>query len=67
MSSHRGHRLGTAMKLATLEVIRRDHPERTAMHTWTAVDNAPMQRVNRAFGYRPVERMHEMQRGLADA
>jgi GNAT superfamily N-acetyltransferase len=67
MSGHRGHRLGTALKLATLEVIRREHPERTALHTWTAVDNAPMQRTNRDFGYRPVERMHEMQRKLADA
>ena len=35
------------------------------MHTWTDVDNAPMQRTNRDFGYRPVERMHEMQRKVA--
>lgn len=65
MSAHRGHRLGTAMKLATLDVIRHEHPERSAMHTWTAVDNAPMQCTNRDFGYRPVERMHEMQRKVA--
>jgi GNAT superfamily N-acetyltransferase len=67
MSGHRGHRLGTALKLATLDVIRREHPERTALHTWTAVDNEPMQRTNRDFGYRPVERMHEVQRRLTGA
>ncbi|MGC4111483.1 MAG: GNAT family N-acetyltransferase [Nocardioides sp.] len=66
-SAHRGRRLGTAMKLATLDVVRREHPERTAIHTWTAVDNVPMQRTNRDFGYRPIERMHEMQRKVADA
>jgi GNAT superfamily N-acetyltransferase len=66
MSGHRGHRLGTAMKLATLEVIRRDHPERTALHTWTAIDNAAMQRTNNDFGYRAVERTHELQLKFGD-
>ena len=36
MPEHRGHRLGLLMKLATLDRVRRDHPERTALHTWTA-------------------------------
>jgi GNAT superfamily N-acetyltransferase len=61
MPEHRGQRLGLALKRATLEVLSREHPGLTAIHTWTAVDNEPMQRTNRAFGYRPVERMHEMQ------
>jgi GNAT superfamily N-acetyltransferase len=65
MPEHRGRRLGLALKRATLEVLSREHPELTAIHTWTAVDNEPMQRTNRAFGYRPVERMHEMQGSIA--
>jgi hypothetical protein len=52
------------MKLATLEIVRRDHPDRTVIHTWSAVDNAPMQRTNRDFGVVPVERLHEMQKKL---
>lgn len=61
MPQHRGHRLGMRLKLATLEIVQRDHPERTTLHTWTAPDNQAMQRTNRDFGYLPVERMHEMQ------
>ena len=37
-------------------------PSVCAIHTDTAVDNHAMQATNRDFGYRPVERMHEMQR-----
>jgi GNAT superfamily N-acetyltransferase len=62
MPDHRGHRLGTMLKLATLEILQRDNPDRTAIHTDTAVDNHAMQATNRDFGYRPVERMYEMQR-----
>jgi GNAT superfamily N-acetyltransferase len=62
MPEHRGHRLGTQIKLATLEVLQRENPERVAIHTDTAVDNHAMQATNRDFGYRPVERMYEMQR-----
>jgi GNAT superfamily N-acetyltransferase len=62
MPEHRGHRLGTLLKLATLEIVEREHPDRVAIHTDTAVDNHAMQATNRDFGYRPVERLHEMQR-----
>jgi GNAT superfamily N-acetyltransferase len=62
MPEHRGHRLGTLLKLATLEVLQRERPERVAIHTDTAVDNHAMQATNRDFGFRPVERMYEMQR-----
>jgi GNAT superfamily N-acetyltransferase len=61
MPEHRGHRLGTALKLANLAVVQREHRERTSLHTWTASDNLPMQRTNRDFGFTPVERIHEMQ------
>ena len=62
MPEHRGHRLGTLLKCATLEIAQREHPERVAIHTDTAVDNHAMQATNRHFGYRPVERLLEMQR-----
>ena len=62
MPEHRGHRLGTLLELATLELLQRDRPERVALHTDTAVDNHAMQATNRDFGFRPVERVYEMQR-----
>ena len=61
MPEHRGHRLGLALKLATYAVIVAEHPERTTMHTWTDPENHAMHATNTAFGYRPVERMHEVQ------
>jgi GNAT superfamily N-acetyltransferase len=62
MPEHRGHRLGTLLKCATLDVVQRDHADRTRIHTDTAVDNHAMQATNRDFGFGPVERLHEMQR-----
>lgn len=62
MPDHRGHRLGTALKLATLEILLRDHPERSRIHTWTDPENLAMYRTNTALGFRVAERMHEMQR-----
>jgi GNAT superfamily N-acetyltransferase len=62
MPAHRGHRLGTALKLATLEILLSDHPDRASIHTWAAPENLPMYRTNAALGFRLVERMHEMQR-----
>lgn len=61
MPAHRGHRLGAVLKLATLDQVRRDHPERRTLHTWTEPDNHAMYRTNLGFGYVAVERMHEMQ------
>ena len=62
MPEHRGHRLGAALKLTTLEILLRDHPERSRIHTWTDPENLAMYRTNTALGFRVVERMHEMQR-----
>lgn len=62
MPEHRGHRVGTALKLATLDVLRAEHPERRALHTWTEPGNHAMQRTNADFGYTPRNRMREMQR-----
>ncbi|MDF9717649.1 GNAT family N-acetyltransferase [Nocardioides sp. ChNu-153] len=58
MPEHRGRRLGTLLKLTTIEVVAEEHPERTSVHTWVATDNAPMQAVNRAFGFVLVDREH---------
>jgi GNAT superfamily N-acetyltransferase len=62
MPDHRGHRLGLLLKCATLEIAQREHPDRVAIHTDTAVDNRAMQATNRRVGYRPVELLLEMQR-----
>jgi GNAT superfamily N-acetyltransferase len=67
MGAHRGRGLGLLLKSAVLETLAADHPERRIVHTWNAVTNAPMQRINRLLGFRPVELMMEMQRKDADA
>ena len=56
-----------ALKVAVLGILAAEHPERRLVHTWNAVENAPMQRINRDLGFRPVERELEMQRKDADA
>ncbi|MEZ5097322.1 MAG: hypothetical protein R2731_15255 [Nocardioides sp.] len=61
---HRGHRLGLAVKLATLELLQRDFPERTRLTTWNAEVNAPMVAVNDRLGFRPVERTGQFQKRL---
>ena len=61
MPEHRGRHLGAALKAATLRIVLAENPERVAIHTWTDPDNHAMYRTNTAFGYRAVERMHEMQ------
>jgi GNAT superfamily N-acetyltransferase len=58
----RGRGIGRSLKEAVLRMLAAEHPERTLVHTWTAPDNDPMQRLNRGLGFRPVELMHEMQR-----
>jgi GNAT superfamily N-acetyltransferase len=64
MPDHRGHGLGTALKVAVLRILAADHPERRIVHTWNALENTPMQRINRELGFRPVERELEMQRQI---
>jgi mycothiol synthase len=60
--SHRGHGLGTVLKAANMNVLAAGFPQRRRIHTWTAAANAPMQLINRAFGFRVAEKMHEIQR-----
>lgn len=61
LTEHRGHRLGTALKLATLRRLSREQPERRTMHTYNAAENGPMIAVNDAMGYRSVEENSEWQ------
>lgn len=62
MRAARGQRIGRALKTTVLHLLSTEHPERNLVHTWTALDNEPMQRLNRGLGFRPVELLHEVQR-----
>lgn len=67
MPEHRGHGLGMVLKATVLRILAAEHAERRLIHTWNAVENAPMQRISRALGFRPVELELEMQRKDPDA
>ena len=67
MPGHRGHGLGMVLKAAVLRILAAEHPGRRLIHTWNAVENAPMQRISRSLGFRPVELELEMQRKDAGA
>jgi hypothetical protein len=58
---HRGHQLGLALKLTNLAAVRRRFPQCRYVFTAVAGVNAPMNAVNDALGFRPVERLLEMQ------
>lgn len=61
---HRGHRLGIAMKVANHRAVRRAHPECVRLLTGNADVNEAMNAVNDRLGYRTVERLVEMQKGI---
>jgi GNAT superfamily N-acetyltransferase len=61
LPEHRGHRLGLAVKVANLARMQHEHPDRTELHTFNAVDNPPMSAVNDELGFRSVERIGEWQ------
>ena len=52
LTEHRGHRLGTLVKLAALQRLMDEAPEVRFISTWNAAENAPMIRVNDALGAR---------------
>ncbi|GIT79352.1 GNAT family N-acetyltransferase [Leifsonia sp. LS1] len=52
-ADHRGHRLGTLVKLHNIHELARCAPHITRLLTWNADENAPMIAINRAFGFRP--------------
>ncbi len=61
---HRGHRLGLALKLATLRLLQDGWPGVRQLMTYNAEVNGPMVAVNEQMGYRPVARLGELQKRL---
>ena len=61
---HRGHRLGTAVKVANLRAVQRELPDRLRVHTSNAEANGPMVAINELLGFGVVEVNAEFQRRL---
>lgn len=61
---HRGHRLGLATKVENQRRFQTRFPDVRAVHSWNAEENAHMVAINDRLGFRPVERLVEMQRKL---
>jgi GNAT superfamily N-acetyltransferase len=61
---HRGHRLGTAVKAANLQVLQANEPELRKVITYNAEVNEHMIRVNDLLGFRPTARLAELQKRL---
>lgn len=53
---HRGHRLGTLVKVANLRFAQSREPALRAVDTWNAAVNQHMIAINEAMGFRPVDR-----------
>jgi GNAT superfamily N-acetyltransferase len=64
LSEHRGHRLGQLVKAANLRALRAELAAVARVVTWNADVNAPMLRVNRAMGFKPVGVNTEWQKQL---
>ncbi|ADB31509.1 NUDIX hydrolase [Kribbella flavida DSM 17836] len=62
LREHRGHNLGTQLKLANLDQLAEQRTTQRLLHTWTAQSNGAMQKINARFGFEPVEVLHELQR-----
>ncbi|MGS0561349.1 GNAT family N-acetyltransferase [Microbacterium aurugineum] len=60
----RGHRLGTAVKIANLRLLQDRAPDAPAVYTYNAESNAHMLAVNTLLGFVPTERMGELQKRL---
>ena len=65
-ADHRGHRLGTLIKLAALQELARRSPATRFVSTWNAQENAPMIAVNDVLGARTNGRLAVLQKVLAD-
>jgi GNAT superfamily N-acetyltransferase len=61
---HRGHRLGTLVKVANLQLARAQRPELRVIDTANADSNPYMVGINEAMGFRPYRRMGEWQLDL---
>jgi GNAT superfamily N-acetyltransferase len=58
---HRGHRLGTLVKVANLDLARTQRPELHVIDACNADSNPYMIRINAAMGFRPHHRTGEWQ------
>lgn len=58
---HRGHRLGTLIKLDNLALARAHHPALRVIDTWNADSNPYMVGINELMGFRPHDRWGEWQ------
>lgn len=63
-TADRGRRLGIAVKVANLRMLHREAPQTRAVYTYNAESNAHMLAVNTALGFRPSERLGELQKRL---
>lgn len=61
---HRGHRLGTLIKVANLALARRERPELRLIDTCNADSNPYMVAINEALGFRPYHRAVDWQLNL---
>lgn len=52
---HRGHRLGTIVKIENLRYARAHEPALSVIDTWNAAVNTHMISINEAMGFRPVD------------
>jgi hypothetical protein len=61
---HRGHRLGTLVKVALVRELQRAFPDKRVVHTENAETNAHMVAINEALGFRLTSRRGELQKRL---
>lgn len=64
LREHRGHRLGTLVKIANLRALATASPPSRCVATWNATTNAPMIAVNDALGCEVVGTLVEWQKHL---
>jgi GNAT superfamily N-acetyltransferase len=61
-ASHRGRRLGLAVKSAVIDLIQQERPDVPATLTQTAIENKHMIAINALFGYQPIEYIGDFQK-----
>jgi GNAT superfamily N-acetyltransferase len=59
--AHRGHRLGTVVKVENLRYAQANLPDLRYIDTWNAAVNDYMISINEAMGFRPVDAWHNWQ------
>jgi len=64
LSEHRGHRLGTLLKIGMLRWLAETEPQLRTIDTWNAASNEHMIEVNEILGYQVVATATDFQRRL---